>query len=77
VRVLSIGAAAALAEDLRRDGKRVVFTNGVFDLLHPGHHAVRMKKSVANDGTDRSAPVLAGLARFTTRYEPMSEGGKA
>jgi D-glycero-beta-D-manno-heptose 1-phosphate adenylyltransferase len=21
----------------RRDGRRVVFTNGVFDLLHPGH----------------------------------------
>lgn len=28
---------AALAADLRRDGRRVVFTNGVFDLLHPGH----------------------------------------
>ena len=27
----------AFAEHLRRDGRRVVFTNGVFDLLHPGH----------------------------------------
>ncbi len=27
--------AAALAR--RRHGRRVVFTNGVFDLLHPGH----------------------------------------
>ena len=26
-----------VAEDLRREGRRVVFTNGVFDLLHPGH----------------------------------------
>jgi D-glycero-beta-D-manno-heptose 1-phosphate adenylyltransferase len=25
------------AEALRRSGKTVVFTNGVFDLLHPGH----------------------------------------
>jgi D-beta-D-heptose 7-phosphate kinase/D-beta-D-heptose 1-phosphate adenosyltransferase len=25
------------AEALRRTGHRVVFTNGVFDLLHPGH----------------------------------------
>jgi len=24
-------------EDLRRQGKKVVFTNGCFDLLHPGH----------------------------------------
>ncbi|HVX29081.1 MAG TPA: adenylyltransferase/cytidyltransferase family protein [Nitrolancea sp.] len=26
-----------LGQDLRRDGKRVVFTNGHFDLLHVGH----------------------------------------
>jgi D-beta-D-heptose 7-phosphate kinase/D-beta-D-heptose 1-phosphate adenosyltransferase len=26
-----------LAERLRGEGRRVVFTNGVFDLLHPGH----------------------------------------
>ena len=29
--------ALALIERLRADGKTVVFTNGVFDLLHPGH----------------------------------------
>src|SRR5690606_25146527 len=34
---LSAEACAALAADARRDGRRVVFTNGVFDLLHPGH----------------------------------------
>lgn len=28
---------AALAERLRSQGKRVVFTNGVFDILHVGH----------------------------------------
>jgi D-glycero-beta-D-manno-heptose 1-phosphate adenylyltransferase len=26
-----------VAEALRREGRKVVFTNGVFDLLHPGH----------------------------------------
>lgn len=29
--------AVAFARAVQRDGKRVVFTNGVFDLLHPGH----------------------------------------
>jgi D-beta-D-heptose 7-phosphate kinase/D-beta-D-heptose 1-phosphate adenosyltransferase len=29
--------AAALAESIRARGGKVVFTNGVFDLLHPGH----------------------------------------
>lgn len=26
-----------IRQQLRRDGKRVVFTNGCFDLIHPGH----------------------------------------
>jgi rfaE bifunctional protein nucleotidyltransferase chain/domain len=29
--------AAAFADDQRARGRRVVFTNGVFDILHPGH----------------------------------------
>jgi rfaE bifunctional protein nucleotidyltransferase chain/domain len=29
--------AAALARRLQSQGKTVVFTNGVFDILHPGH----------------------------------------
>jgi D-beta-D-heptose 7-phosphate kinase/D-beta-D-heptose 1-phosphate adenosyltransferase len=33
----SCDEAAAAAGDARARGERVVFTNGVFDLLHPGH----------------------------------------
>ena len=36
-RVLTEGQAAAFAADARSAGRRIVFTNGVFDLLHPGH----------------------------------------
>jgi D-beta-D-heptose 7-phosphate kinase/D-beta-D-heptose 1-phosphate adenosyltransferase len=32
-------AAARWVKDLRRENKLVVFTNGCFDLLHPGHVA--------------------------------------
>jgi rfaE bifunctional protein nucleotidyltransferase chain/domain len=35
--ILSSESAAAWAADLRARGVKVVFTNGVFDLLHPGH----------------------------------------
>jgi len=35
--MLSRDGAAALAERLRETGRQVVFTNGVFDLIHPGH----------------------------------------
>ena len=36
-RVLSRERAAALVATLRAEKKTIVFTNGVFDLLHPGH----------------------------------------
>jgi D-beta-D-heptose 7-phosphate kinase/D-beta-D-heptose 1-phosphate adenosyltransferase len=35
--VLDRSSARSLAESWRHAGRRVVFTNGVFDLLHPGH----------------------------------------
>lgn len=34
---MSRDAAVALVHKLRADGRSIVFTNGVFDLLHPGH----------------------------------------
>jgi len=37
MRVLSQPAAAEFSEQARDAGRTVVFTNGVFDLLHPGH----------------------------------------
>lgn len=33
----SVSEGAELAAALRADGRRIVFTNGVFDILHPGH----------------------------------------
>lgn len=36
-RVLSQADIARLVETARAAGRQVVFTNGVFDLLHPGH----------------------------------------
>lgn len=35
--LLDLDAASAWREKLRASGKRVVFTNGVFDVLHAGH----------------------------------------
>src|SRR6188472_1069185 len=36
-KVISVRGAAAVSAELRRAGKRVVVTNGCFDLLHLGH----------------------------------------
>lgn len=36
-KTLSLDRAIEVVADLKQQGKRVVFTNGCFDLLHPGH----------------------------------------
>lgn len=36
-RVLTKTQVAVLVAEARGTGRRIVFTNGVFDLLHPGH----------------------------------------
>jgi D-beta-D-heptose 7-phosphate kinase/D-beta-D-heptose 1-phosphate adenosyltransferase len=36
-RALTLEEARARISRLREDGRTIVFTNGVFDLLHPGH----------------------------------------
>jgi rfaE bifunctional protein nucleotidyltransferase chain/domain len=38
-KILAPAAAARWARSLQKKGKRVVFTNGCFDLLHAGHVA--------------------------------------
>jgi D-beta-D-heptose 7-phosphate kinase/D-beta-D-heptose 1-phosphate adenosyltransferase len=35
--MLTADALAVFVRDTRAAGKRIVFTNGVFDILHPGH----------------------------------------
>jgi rfaE bifunctional protein nucleotidyltransferase chain/domain len=36
-RVLTVDQARELAASERKQGRTIVFTNGVFDILHPGH----------------------------------------
>ena len=36
-KVMLVEEALEVREEARRKGKKVVFTNGVFDLLHVGH----------------------------------------
>lgn len=64
--------AALLAEHLaplRRAGKRIVFTNGCFDLLHPGHLYTLTKAKALGDvlvvaiNSDASVKRLKGAQR--------------
>ena len=56
--------AVRLAAQLRTQGKKLVFTNGVFDLLHPGHVRYLQAARALGDAlivgvnSDRSARML-------------------
>ncbi len=69
MRVLTRELAAAFAEDLRRQGRKVVFTNGVFDLLHPGHVRYLQEARRLGDAlivavnSDRSVRAIKGPSR--------------
>jgi D-beta-D-heptose 7-phosphate kinase/D-beta-D-heptose 1-phosphate adenosyltransferase len=58
-----------VAEGLRQAGRKIVFTNGVFDLLHPGHVRYLQQAKALGDAlivgvnSDRSVRVNKGDGR--------------
>lgn len=45
-KVRDIGELKKILKNLKKADKRIVFTNGCFDILHPGHiHLLKMAKS--------------------------------
>jgi D-beta-D-heptose 7-phosphate kinase/D-beta-D-heptose 1-phosphate adenosyltransferase len=78
-RVLSRQAAAELAASLQAAGRIVVFTNGVFDLLHRGH--IRYLQAARAEGdalivginSDRSVRAIKGPMRPVTPEQERAE----
>lgn len=77
--LLTETGAAEFAADLRRRGLKVVMTNGVFDLLHPGH--VRYLQAARQEGdvlivavnSDRSVRANKGPSRPITPEHERAE----
>jgi len=57
-------AAARWATDLQGQGKSVVFTNGCFDLLHPGHVRYLEEARSLGDGLIVGVNTDASVARL-------------
>lgn len=68
-KIIARSAVSALARRLRRSGKKIVFTNGCFDLLHAGHVTYLEKAKNLGDvlilglNTDRSVHQIKGPSR--------------
>jgi len=66
-------------EALKAHGKRIVFTNGCFDLLHPGHirylYAARQMGDylVVALNTDRSVKIIKGASRPIQSQDERTE----
>jgi D-glycero-beta-D-manno-heptose 1-phosphate adenylyltransferase len=70
--LFTLPEAVALVNRLRTKGKKIVFTNGVFDLLHPGHvrylqHARTLGDAlIVGINSDRSVRAVKGPDRPIT-----------
>jgi len=68
-KILSLDRTYEVVDELKRKGKRVVFTNGCFDLLHPGHTRYLSQARSLGDvlivaiNSDRTVNALKGLGR--------------
>jgi rfaE bifunctional protein nucleotidyltransferase chain/domain len=77
--VLGLDQAAAFVQTLRAGGKTIVFTNGVFDLLHPGHvrylaEARRLGDAlIVGVNSDRSVRAIKGSGRPITPETERAE----
>jgi rfaE bifunctional protein nucleotidyltransferase chain/domain len=71
--------AVALVQRLHREGRAVVFTNGVFDLLHPGHVRYLRRARGLGDAlivgvnSDRSVRANKGAGRPITPESERAE----
>jgi rfaE bifunctional protein nucleotidyltransferase chain/domain len=67
--ILDLETAASLARVLQADGRRIVFTNGCFDLLHVGHVDLLARARMLGDclfvglNGDESVRLLKGPGR--------------
>ena len=78
-KLLRLEALIHERERLRREGKRVVFTNGCFDLLHPGHVRYLAEARALGDAlivalnSDDSVRLLKGEGRPILKAEERAE----
>jgi rfaE bifunctional protein nucleotidyltransferase chain/domain len=69
LKIMTLEKTKAQCEQLRASGKKVVFTNGCFDLLHPGHTRYLCAARELGDhlvvavNSDRSVRVIKGPKR--------------
>jgi D-beta-D-heptose 7-phosphate kinase/D-beta-D-heptose 1-phosphate adenosyltransferase len=65
--------AADIARTWQREGKRVVFTNGCFDLIHPGHVRLLQKAKAEGDRLIVALNSDASVRRLKGKGRPIQD----
>lgn len=76
---MSLKEMKAKCEGLKAEGKRIVFTNGCFDILHPGHTRYLYSARALGDylivavNSDHSVKAIKGPDRPVTSEQERAE----
>ena len=68
-KIKTLSEMKKIIEDLKREGKKIVFTNGCFDIIHAGHIKILKKAKSLGDvlivglNKDKSVRKLKGKNR--------------
>ena len=72
-KLYSVPALARKLEEWRRKGERVVFTNGCFDLIHPGHVALLRQAASLGDRLVVGLNADASVKRLKGPERPIQD----
>jgi rfaE bifunctional protein nucleotidyltransferase chain/domain len=71
-KIVGLSQARSLAERLRRGGKKIVFTNGTFDLLHAGHVDYLQKAKKLGDVLVIGVNTDASVKKYKSPNRPLN-----
>jgi rfaE bifunctional protein nucleotidyltransferase chain/domain len=78
-KIVTRARLAAISRQMARQGRRLVFTNGCFDLIHPGHVRLLRRARAMGDAlavalnSDASVRKLKGLGRSILNARERAE----
>lgn len=72
-KITGIASAKKLVEDWKNEGKKVVFTNGVFDLLHIGHITYLSKAAELGDKLIIGLNADSSVKRIKGESRPIND----
>lgn len=72
-KIITVAQASDLTKDLQKSNKKVVFTNGCFDLIHPGHIDYLRKAKACGDILIIGLNSDASIQRLKGKERPIND----